>query len=441
MKFSWLLSILLFPSISFASVLISEIAWMGGVESPNHEWIELHNTGSSVSVDGWMLHDANNLTIDLEGTILSGGRAVLERTSEATAPGSAFLLYTGALSNAGGTLVLCDDSGAVVDQVNGGENWENIGGDNTTKETAQLKSGVWYTAVATPGSAPDVDVVVSDENTESSDSGSSPGLSVRSDKSTEATRLVLPGISLQLSVNIPATVHVGQTLVLDVEPSGVGKTIADSLVYEWSMGNSDARFGKEAEYMFEYPGEYVVVVSGEYKRQKQFARQTVSVLPVELQLTKSDDGKSYVLHNTSDTEINVGGYRLVGTSEYTFPKQTIVLPRNKINLPFKVTNSARTVTALYDETGESIALHVPGFIEPVAPRSLDLAVANRAAATLPPTRTPTLPSANFGFASDPVVPSAPIIEPLTPVVRTPESQLAAAGAVPNPTYSPPHLAH
>jgi hypothetical protein len=434
MRLCLLVIVILLPSFAHASIQISEVAWMGGPDSANHEWIELHNTGTTISVDGWILHDANNLTIEINGTLTSGQRAVLERTSDASAPGSAFLLYTGALGNTGATLVLRDSTGAVVDQVNGGSDWENIGGNNETKETAQLQNGAWVTGAATPGSAPTIVVVANDTATEpetEQDTTSTSG--ARASSGLATVQLVLPDISLQLTIDAATNVHVGQPMTLAVKSSGIGKTIADSLVYQWSLGNGEHRVGKEIEYVFGYPGQYVVVVSGEYKRQKQFARQTVTVLSVELKLTKSADGTSYVLHNQGTTEINVGDYRLVGTSEHVFPTHTIILPQSEIHIPIVVANHNQAVVALYDPVGQAVAMHVPGFVPATGTQPLASGGVTRAAATPPPTQSATTPPTNFGFVSD--VPTAP-----APVVSNDPPQLipvALAAETDTPPPSPP----
>jgi hypothetical protein len=431
----YLLFIILFtPSVSFASVQISEIAWMGSYDSPNHEWIELHNTGSSVSVDGWILHDANNLTIELAGTINASSRVVLERTSDASAPGSAFLIYTGALSNSGATLVLRDSSGDVVDQVNGGDSWEIIGGNNETKHTPQRQSGQWVTAVATPSSAPPsiVDGTDDDSDSESEPDQTTTDVStVGTGGNTETLQLVLPDITLQLVISALTRVHVGQSFSLTVEPSGVGKTIADSLTYEWNLGNGEKRSGKDIDYRFVYPGQYVIVVSGEYKRQKQFARQTIVVLPVELALAQSDDGQSYVLHNNSTHEIDVGGYRLVGNDEHVFPKHTIILPQSQVSLPVKVTDHRQAVAALYDETGSAITLHIPGFIPLVDSQPLVSEPVMRVVSMSPPIQPVVTPPANFGFASDKNVPTLPVTVESEPQPQSLTPQVAAAAGVPN----------
>ena len=67
-----------------------------------------------------------NLNIDLSGLLSVNSYAVLERTSDDTVLGEAFLIYNGALVNGGATLVLKDENGQIMDQVAGGENWQNI---------------------------------------------------------------------------------------------------------------------------------------------------------------------------------------------------------------------------------------------------------------------------------------------------------------------------
>jgi hypothetical protein len=68
--------ILFFAPLSVgAEIIISEIAWMGTVNSANEEWIELQNTGSgSVSLTGWGIYKAGGDTLirSLSGSISPG---------------------------------------------------------------------------------------------------------------------------------------------------------------------------------------------------------------------------------------------------------------------------------------------------------------------------------------------------------------------------------
>ena len=429
MRYCCLLVFLFLPYVSFASVQIAEIAWMGSIDSPNHEWIELHNTGSGVSLDGWILHDANNLTIELSGTVAASARIVLERTSDASAAGSAFLLYTGALNNSGATLVLRNAEGVVVDQVDGGDGWENIGGNNETKETAQLRNVEWITAAATPGDVPGIAVVTDDSSSESvsQTQGTTGSVSAASNNNSEPLQLVLPDITLQLEIDAPTNVHVAQPFRLSVEPSGVGQTIAGSLVYEWNFGNGENLSGKEVEHSFTHPGQYVVVVSGEYKRQKQFARQTINVLPVELKLTRSVDDSSHILHNLSNKEIDVGGYRLVGTTEHIFSKHTILLPQAEVVVPINVTNISRAPVVLYDQSGKEAAMYIPGVIPTVAVQPL--ALGRVAQAVITPNKPSATPVSNFGFVTE-----TPVASPQ--IATSPQLIPVAMAAQENATLEP-----
>ena len=117
-------------------VVVSEIAWMGTVTSSADEWIELYNnTDQDLDLTGWHLFSEDGSpNISLEGTIPAGGRFLLERTDDTTAPPLADQLYTGALNNTGEVLTLTDDAGAVVDVVGqAGQGW--FAGDSATRAT------------------------------------------------------------------------------------------------------------------------------------------------------------------------------------------------------------------------------------------------------------------------------------------------------------------
>lgn len=149
----------LLPSYARAAVFINEIAWMGSVNSANDEWLELFNDGqSTVSLDGWVLKSADEkLKINLKGAISDLGFFLLERTDDNTAPNiTADFIYKGSLSNSGETLVLIDNSGAVVDQVDCQGGWP--AGDNKTKQTMERiyrgSSPVNWQTSALPGGTP-----------------------------------------------------------------------------------------------------------------------------------------------------------------------------------------------------------------------------------------------------------------------------------------------
>lgn len=336
MRFGFLLLIIVWatmPSLSYAAVIINEIAWMGSADSANDEWIELHNTdGSGVSLEGWTVTDSVNLNITLEGTITGNAFAVLERTDDSSAPGNAFMIYTGALSNTGATLKLIRADGSIEDQVAGGENWGTVGGNNETKSTAQFTEGGWITAKGTPGSAN----ATKDDQSNEPDDGESPSSgSTRfvSAGKAKQIKLSLPDVELSLAVDAPTIAYVNEPLEFGVIPSGIGKTFMDSLRYEWNFGDGSVGFGKNPHHVYAYPGEYVVVAHAAFSRHEQMQTHMVTVLPTSFSLTRLSSGDVQV-HNDAPYEIEVSGYEVSAERSFIFPQRSVLLAKSTVTLPY-----------------------------------------------------------------------------------------------------------
>ncbi|MFT5037316.1 MAG: hypothetical protein ACI9VM_000895 [Candidatus Azotimanducaceae bacterium] len=329
--------VLLFPLSSSAAVFINEIAWMGSTNSANDEWIELYNDGgNAASLDGWMLSDGMNLEIDLIGTLGAGSYGVLERTDDTSVSGSAFLIYTGALSNTGSTLTLKRGDGSIEDQTSGGDNWENVGGDNATKETAQYTTSGWVTGNATPGY--ENTVVIKTENTEDDtfvklEANNSAKSVKNSTKSTsKTTTLTLLDLTLELTVTAPSIAYVHQPVTFSIEPKGIGDVLLKSITYNWNFGDLTTGEGKTHMHQYEYPGTYVVVIAGGYKRHHATVRHEITVLPVTFSMTKNTQGDLQV-HNDSRYEVDISGYSIRGDSTIVFPENTILLPNATLTIP------------------------------------------------------------------------------------------------------------
>ncbi|MDH7487742.1 MAG: phospholipase D-like domain-containing protein [Anaerolineae bacterium] len=138
------------PEAALRRVVINEIAWMGSTASANAEWIELRHTGKTkgaISLNGWTLTAADGSpNIALSGLIPAKGHFLLERINDDAVPGvAADLIYTGALSNDGETLILRDEAGLLVDAVDG---W--YAGDLASHATMQRVAldwpGTWPTS-------------------------------------------------------------------------------------------------------------------------------------------------------------------------------------------------------------------------------------------------------------------------------------------------------
>lgn len=326
-------------SVVEAAVSISEVAWMGDTTSANHEWIELVNDGASaVAVDGWILSDGMNLRIPLVGTIAGGTYAVLERTSEESAVGPAFLLYTGALVNTGATLVLTNASGDIVDQVTGGADWQNIGGDNVTKETAQYTLKGWVTDVKTPGAPNGAGRTVVPPTTDTENTTTATSTITTSTKSSKGSGAAIaplnPQVPLKILPEVQSIAYVHQRIPLRATVSGLTKNSQPLVRFEWNFGDTAYASGTAVWHTYEYPGTYAVTVYARYGTDEQMSRQEIIVLPVNVSLSYGPTGEVQ-LHNDAPYDIDISGYVLRGTKDVVFPPRSIILTRATITVAAK----------------------------------------------------------------------------------------------------------
>jgi len=119
-------------------IVINEIAWMGTQEQWQNEWVELYNpTDSPISIDKWILKAKDDSPrIGLSGRIGALSYFLLERTDDTTIPEiPAHQIYKGGLNNEGEHLVLVNNFGKIVDEIDCTLGW--FGGSNETKKTME----------------------------------------------------------------------------------------------------------------------------------------------------------------------------------------------------------------------------------------------------------------------------------------------------------------
>jgi len=155
---------------TFSPVVINEIAWMGsssvdGIDANQHwryEWLELRSTVErSTVLDGWSIElyqpstakateDKGELyfTIPVFGSISASGYFLIGASDKIPNADVDYANLGGKLLNTGMMVMLKDELGNVIDEVDAREGWQ--AGGNETKRTMERKEGsdppLWHTS-------------------------------------------------------------------------------------------------------------------------------------------------------------------------------------------------------------------------------------------------------------------------------------------------------
>lgn len=342
--------------LASGEVIISEVAWMGTVPgssestqaASNNEWIELRNTQTkNQPVDGWVLSAADGSpTITLSGTISAGGYFLLERRSDDTLPAhEADMIYAfrnNALANTGEHLILKNQNGEVMDEVNGTSGWP--GGNNETKETMQRLGKNWITALPTPGGETNGDSGISSGNT---------SLSMKN--SSQPALHIFPLIHAyagedRKSVAGSEVFFSGSVATSEGEP-------LERVRFIWNFGDGTLKEGRTVSHIYGIPGTYTVGlhVSTDILVSSDYLLLTVVPNQLEIQNVILGEDGYIVLVNKGDVEVDIGAWAMkAGNATFIVPTSTKIGPRHE-------TAFANKTTGLFREQNppEEVSLSYP----------------------------------------------------------------------------------
>lgn len=320
------------PASAEAGIRINEIAWMGTASSYADEWLELYNDGGeAVALTGWTL-SWGDTSIALEGTIPAGGFFLLERTDDNSMPDeSADLIYTGGLSNSGETLTLSDENGNVADKAIGGEDWENIGGDNESKQTAQRVSAEeWQTAEPTPKDTNSASAVQDNEQDTSVDS-SEESVDIREPEDIFGTT------HIDVSAGGDRRVVVGAPVEYEGKAVGFNGGELTEAEFLWGFGNGELVRERTAEHVYRQPGTYAVVLTVASGKHSGRDEVVVRAEPADISIT--DVTPVYIAVTNNDIhELDLSGWLLRREGDtFVFPRNTKILPDTTVRFESAVT--------------------------------------------------------------------------------------------------------
>ncbi len=348
------------PSV-FAQVVIDEVMYdLPGADN-GEEWLELHNTGGS-AVDFAYINQSSSkhwkITADgtaygikpyKGGSVLSPGAFAVvalnpEESSWSDFNGILFDLSASSLKDKGSVLSLVAPDGTVFDTFDYASfaAAKIAGGDGNSLQNID---GVWKAAVPTPGLANHSDAnddVSAAQDTAGADGTAATSTTVSTGASASAGVLDRGNttnwpVDPQLLARItgPALALAGVDTRLAGEGLGLDKKPLDSARFSWNFGDGATKEGESVSHVYNFPGEYVViltVVSGKFSATD---RLRLSIIAADLSIdavVPGSDGKIEIVNKTKQ-ELDLSLWRVQsGSSFFAIPENTKIVPQGKLPL-------------------------------------------------------------------------------------------------------------
>lgn len=354
-------------------LILTEIMYDAPGTDSGREWIEVQNAGtSSVDLSTWRLFEANtnhkiSAAVGSNGAtstpdLAVGGFAIIADVPDkfmADNPTYRGLLFDSAfsLSNDGEPLALHDETLAESDAVSYQPGWGAAGDGNTLQKSA---GGVWISAPATPGAAttasasepplalPGDTATTTDSTAESPGGSAEEGGVISTHSSQEAATVSYSAPEFEITAGRPRIGFVGAPLSFEARvkrskdiPPGTGMRSA------WSFGDGGQAFDAATQHVYEFPGQYAVVVNCDSGGAHAVARVAVKIIEPRLSISFTPapspaSPASIEVANLDTTEINIGGFIVEDAqTHFIVPRDTIIAPHLSIRLPSDLTGIAQ----------------------------------------------------------------------------------------------------
>lgn len=314
------------PIFVRAEVIISEVAWMGTLNSQFEEWIELRNTGSeSVSLSGWKIYKAGGETVlfSLAGEISAGAYFLVCRTTASvTNPLSGACDMSGSfggsgLNNTSEHIILKNSNGANIDEVSATGGWP--AGDSSTKQTMQKSGSSWITAEGTPGQSnattgtgnEDDDDPPADDDEEEEEETETQSSTKEITKQTYTKKIV------DIKV-VDNSVPVGTPVKFSLDTRDLKGANIYKGEFFWNMGDGTERYyskNEKFEHTYDHEGTYIVYLKYyqtyfEGIEPEVVDKITVTVGSPSVLISKIHPDGSVEIKNSSSQEIDLSGWSL-----------------------------------------------------------------------------------------------------------------------------------
>lgn len=116
-----------------------------------------------------------------------------------------------------------------------------------------------------------------------------------------------------------------------------GSSSGGQNIFKWNFGDGTQGGGSVTTHVYEYPGDYTVVLSANFQQGEATARVNVRIIEPEVSLSVAN-AERVELFNPSSQEINLFGRAISAAGRvFMFPKDTIVRPGARVSFSSKIT--------------------------------------------------------------------------------------------------------
>ncbi len=333
---------------SAADVSISEIMYDPAGTDTGHEWIEIYNSGSSVSLSGWKFFEegSNHGLAEYQGGLTLGENSYAVIVSDPVKfledyPGFSGIILDSSWSsfnNTGESLAIKNNTNSVVFQVNYTGGGQAAGDGNSL----QFYSGGWTAGIPTPG-APNTDEVnEGDDQNAGGDNNEDEEEEVEtqtvSGGEKEELVKIYNGTTIKIQTDQNAVVGVPFKFKVNVLDE-YGRELKVG-IFKWNFGDgmtSEEKDVVEFLHIYKKAGKYVAFLDYFEKSRNVVPDATlkvvVTVIEPGLKIQSIDNDKNIEIKNEGSTERDISGWMLFfGNQIFTLPPHSIVLAKSSIFL-------------------------------------------------------------------------------------------------------------
>lgn len=333
---------------SAADVSISEIMYDPAGTDTGHEWIEIYNSGSSISLSGWKFFEegSNHGLAEYQGGLTLGANSYAVIVSDPTKFLEDYPSFSGIIldsswssfNNAGESLAIKNNTNSVVFEVTYTGGGQSAGAGNSL----QFYSGSWTAGTPTPGEENTDEVSegdsqdAGDQDEEDGETGDNETNEVASGGEKEELVKIYNGTIVKVQIDQNAVVGVPFKFKVSAF-NQYGQELKVG-VFKWNFGDGVTLHEKdviEFSHIYKKAGKYVAFLDYFEKARNVVPDATlkviVNVIEPGLKIQSIDLDKNIEIKNEGSTERDISGWMLMfGGQIFTLPPHSIVLAKSSI---------------------------------------------------------------------------------------------------------------